>query len=108
MRLLRNFMGVLYNGLPHPKGETSAWAPNANKALTRYPCKVKLYHSYHATSKTARRFCDKIEWVRTYGYNETVIRSCKMQTEVKPNLYANIDAILEISMNGSIQRMKRC
>ena len=38
MRLLRNVMAILYNGLPHPiKGETSAWAPNANKALTRVP-----------------------------------------------------------------------
>ena len=38
MRLLLNFMAILYNGLPHPKkGETSAWAPNANKALTRVP-----------------------------------------------------------------------
>ena len=38
MRLLLNVMEILYNGLPHPKkGEKSAWAPNANKALTRVP-----------------------------------------------------------------------
>ena len=38
MRLLLNVMAILYNGLPHPKkGETSAWAPNENKALTRVP-----------------------------------------------------------------------
>ena len=37
MRLLLNVMVGLYNGLPHPKEETSAWAPNANKVLTRVP-----------------------------------------------------------------------
>ena len=37
MRLLLNVMAILYNGLPYPKGETSTWAPNANKALTRVP-----------------------------------------------------------------------
>ena len=37
MRLLQNVMEILYNGLPTLKGETSAWAPNANKALTRVP-----------------------------------------------------------------------
>ena len=38
MMLLLNVMAILYNGLPHPKkGETSAWEPNANKALTRVP-----------------------------------------------------------------------
>ena len=29
MRLLLKVMVVLYKGLPHPKGEMSAWAPNA-------------------------------------------------------------------------------
>ena len=47
------------------KEKTSAWAPNANKVLTRVPCKVKLYHSYHATSKATRRFRDIIDWVCT-------------------------------------------
>ena len=37
MRLLHKFMVILYKGLPHPKGKMSAWAPNANKALTRVP-----------------------------------------------------------------------
>ena len=37
MRLLLNVMEILYNGLPHPKGGTSAWEPNANKALSRVP-----------------------------------------------------------------------
>ena len=30
-------MAILYKGLPHPKGEMSAWAPNAIKDLTREP-----------------------------------------------------------------------
>ena len=30
-----------------------------------------------------------------------VIRSCKVQTDVKPNLYVSLDIILEIGMNGS-------
>ena len=51
--------------------------------------------------KATRRFRDKIEWVRTEGYNEMVISSCKVQTDVKPNLYASLDIILEIGMNGS-------
>ena len=29
MKLLLKVMVVLYKGLPHPKGEISAWAPNA-------------------------------------------------------------------------------
>ena len=29
-----------------------------------------------------------------------VIRSCKVQTDVKPNLYASLDIISEIGMNG--------
>ena len=37
MRLLLNVMAILYNELPHPKGETSVWVPNANKTLTRVP-----------------------------------------------------------------------
>ena len=48
-----------------------------------------------------------IEWVRTYSYNETVIRSCKMQMEVKPNLYASLNIIPKIDMNGSKQWLKR-
>ena len=48
------------------RDKMSAWAPNANKELTLgYPCKVKLYHSHHITSKTIRRFHDRIEWVET-------------------------------------------
>ena len=35
-----------------------------------------------------------------------VIRSCKMQTVMKPNLYASLDMIPEIGMNGSIQWLK--
>ena len=31
MKLLLKVMAVLYKGLPHPKGEMSAWAPNAKK-----------------------------------------------------------------------------
>ena len=51
--------------------------------------------------KVARRFHDKIEWVCTYGYNEMVIRSCKVQMDVKPNLYASLDIIPKIGTNGS-------
>ena len=29
MKLLLKVMVLLYKGLPHPKGEMSAWAPNA-------------------------------------------------------------------------------
>ena len=32
-----------------------------------------------------------------------LIRSCKMQTVMKPNLYASLDMIPEIGTNGSIQ-----
>ena len=35
MKLLLKVMAVLYKGLPHPKGEMSAWAPNAKHDLTR-------------------------------------------------------------------------
>ena len=35
MKLLLKFMAVLYKGLPHPKGEMLAWAPNAIQDLTR-------------------------------------------------------------------------
>ena len=37
MRLLLKDMAVLYKGIPHPKGETLAWAPNAIQDLTRVP-----------------------------------------------------------------------
>ena len=37
MNLLLKVMAVLYKGLPHPKGEISAWAPNAKEYLTRVP-----------------------------------------------------------------------
>ena len=37
MRLLLKDMEVLYKGLPHPKGEMSAWAPNILQDLTRVP-----------------------------------------------------------------------
>ena len=37
MRLLLKDMVVLYKGLPQPKGEISAWAPNAIHDLTRVP-----------------------------------------------------------------------
>ena len=30
-----------------------------------------------------------------------VIKSCKMKTDVKPNLYANLDIIPIVGMNGS-------
>ena len=30
IKLLLKFMAILYKGLPHPEGEMSAWAPNAN------------------------------------------------------------------------------
>ena len=63
MRLLRNVIAVLYNGLPHPKGENVSMGTKCKiRCLLGYPCKVKLYH---ATSKAARRFRDIIEWVRT-------------------------------------------
>ena len=37
MRLLLKDMVILYKGLPHPKGEMSAWASNAIQDLTRVP-----------------------------------------------------------------------
>ena len=37
VKLLLKVMAVLYKGLPHPKGEMSAWAPNAKQDLTRVP-----------------------------------------------------------------------
>ena len=37
MRLLQNVMEVLYNRLPHPKGENVGMGNNANKGLTRVP-----------------------------------------------------------------------
>ena len=37
MRLFLIDMEVLYKGLPHPKGEMSAWAPNAIHDLTGVP-----------------------------------------------------------------------
>ena len=37
MKLLLKVMAVLYKGLPRPKGEMSAWAPNAKQDLTRLP-----------------------------------------------------------------------
>ena len=51
--------------------------------------------------KAIRRFYDKIEWVRTKGYNEMVIRACKVKTDVKPNLYASLDIIPKIDMKRS-------
>ena len=37
MKLFLKFMAILYKGLPHPKGEMSAWAPNGKQDLTRVP-----------------------------------------------------------------------
>ena len=37
MKFLLKVMAILYKGLPHPKGEMSAWAPNAKHDLTRVP-----------------------------------------------------------------------
>ena len=37
VKLLLKVMAVLYKGLPHPKGEMSAWEPNAKQDLTRVP-----------------------------------------------------------------------
>ena len=37
MKLLLKVMAVLYEGLPHPKGEMSAWETNAKQDLTRVP-----------------------------------------------------------------------
>ena len=36
-RSMKLFLKVIYKGLPHPKGEMSAWAPNAMQDLTRVP-----------------------------------------------------------------------
>ena len=36
-----------------------------------------------------------------------VIRSCKVPTDVKPNLYASLDIIPEIGMNGSKPQSNR-
>ena len=108
MRLLQNVIEILYNGLPHPKGQNYRHGHQMQiRRLLGYPCKVNLYHSNHATSKTTRRFRDKIEWVHTYSYDEMVIRSSKMKMVVKPNLYASLDMIPEIGTNGSTQWLKR-
>ena len=40
----------------------------------------------------------------SYLRNEMVIRSCKVQMDVKPNLYTNLDIIPKIGMNGSKPR----
>ena len=37
MKFLLKGMVVIYKGLPHPKGEMSAWEPNAIWDLTRVP-----------------------------------------------------------------------
>ena len=37
MNLLLKVMVVIYKGIPHPKGEMSSWAPNAEQDLTRVP-----------------------------------------------------------------------
>ena len=42
MKLFLNVMAVLYKGLAHPKGEMSAWAPNAIQDLTRVPMYGKV------------------------------------------------------------------
>ena len=36
-KLFLKDMVVLYKGFPHPKGEISAWEPNAKHDLTRVP-----------------------------------------------------------------------
>ena len=37
MRVLLKDMVVLYKGLPHPKGEMSAWEPTIKQDLNRVP-----------------------------------------------------------------------
>ena len=37
MKLLLKVMEILYKGLPHPKGEMSAWEPNVIHDITRVP-----------------------------------------------------------------------
>ena len=37
MKLLLKVMAVIYKGIPRPKGEMSAWAPNAIHDLNRVP-----------------------------------------------------------------------
>ena len=37
MKLLLKVMVILYKGLPHPKGEMSAWEPNEKHDLNRVP-----------------------------------------------------------------------
>ena len=68
MKLLLKVMVVLYKGLRHPKGKMSASAPNAKHDLTRVPIYGKalpIYDHNMSRLKIARRFCDKMEWVRT-------------------------------------------
>ena len=49
IKLLLKVMVVLYKGLPHPKGEMSAWEPNAKQDLTRVPMYGKdvPFTTYH-------------------------------------------------------------
>ena len=42
MRILHKVIAILYKGLPHPKGEMSAWAPNAIQDLNRVPMYGKV------------------------------------------------------------------
>ena len=37
MKLFLKVMVVLYKGLPHPKGQMSAWVPNEIEDITRVP-----------------------------------------------------------------------
>ena len=41
MKLLLKVMVILYEGLPRPKGEMSAWEPNAIQDITRVSMYVK-------------------------------------------------------------------
>ena len=48
-------MEIPYKGLPHPKGEMSAWAPNAKLDLTRVPMYGKALPFKTCTSKRNKK-----------------------------------------------------
>ena len=99
MRLLRKVMVILYKGIPHPKKKNVDMGTK-RKTGANYGTHVCSSSTIHIMSllKATRRFRDKIEWVRTYGYYKMVIRSCKVQTDVKSNLYAILDPKFPLMM----------
>ena len=47
--------GRTKKGLSKPKGEISAWAPNAKGIQLGHPCIGKLYHLHNVTSSSGMK-----------------------------------------------------